>query len=438
MIKKIIFTCILSFILFVDVNAQNIICNGDFSATFNIDNTSINVGESTNISVIENSITNGLDYLVNYQSSNDNILIENNGKSANIIGKKMGSSNINVEVKFLSNNNQLGVCKNSIKINVVSNIVTLSSLNIDKYDLAGIFKSDIYEYSIEVPFEVDKINITGTPTDPNADITGLGERYLNEGNQSFMILIKNNGESNSYKINVKRLEASNDNTLKSLSIQGYLFNSPFNSGKYEYNLNVKENVDKINILAEANNVNATISGIGEFSLVSGKNVFTISVTSQSGETKTYTINVFKSSGISLLSSLKVSRYKITPKFNRYSFIYDLYIYDDIDELRIIASASDGDKVEIIGNENLKKGKNEIYIKVSGVDKSTSVYKINAYKLDKLDYIDNLGKKSGTLTTSLLVLFVISIIVMVGLIGYFIKINYIKIIKPKSKKKKRVK
>lgn len=435
MIKRILLIIISSFIFVLNVNAETITCNGDFSASINIDSTSINVDETVNISIVESSITSGIDYLVNYKNSNDYITIENINKSAKITGKKMGESTINVEIKFLANNNQLGICKKSIPIKIVSNIVTLSALNIDKYDLSGIFKSDVYEYNIEVPYEVEKINITGVPTDPNADVTGLGERYLNEGNQSFMILVKNNGESTSYKISVKRLEASNDNTLKSLNVQGYIFNTPFSSSKYEYQINVDENIDSINIVAEANNSFAIIEGLGEHSLVSGKNEFKINVTSQNGEKRSYTIIVNKSSGTSLLKSLKISRYKITPKFHRYSFIYDVYIYDEIDQLKIIASANEGDNIEIIGNEKLKKGKNEIYIKVSGIDKTTSVYKINAYKLDKIDFINNIGKKSGTLTTSLLILFIVSIIIMVLFIIYFIKINHIKLINKKHNKKR---
>lgn len=435
MIKRILLIIISSFIFVLNVNAETITCNGDFSASINIDSTSINVDETVNISIVESSITSGINYLVNYKNSNDYITIENINKSAKITGKKMGESTINVEIKFLANNNQLGICKKSIPIKIVSNIVTLSNLNIDKYDLSGIFKSDVYEYNIEVPYEVEKINITGVPTDPNADVTGLGERYLNEGNQSFMILVKNNGESTSYKISVKRLEASNDNTLKSLNVQGYIFNTPFSSSKYEYQINVAESVDSINIVAEANNSFAIIEGLGEHSLVSGKNEFKINVTSQNGEKRSYTIIVNKSSGTSLLKSLKISRYKITPKFHRYSFIYDVYIYDEIDQLKIIASANEGDNIEIIGNEKLKKGKNEIYIKVSGIDKTTSVYKINAYKLNKIDFINNIGKKSGTLTTSLLILFIVSIIIMVLFIIYFIKINHIKLINKKHNKKR---
>lgn len=435
MIKRILLIIISSFIFVLNVNAETITCNGDFSASINIDSTSLNVDETVNISIVESSITSGIDYLVNYKNSNDYITIENINKSAKITGKKMGESTINVEIKFLANNNQLGICKKSIPIKIVSNIVTLSALNIDKYDLSGIFKSDVYEYNIEVPYEVEKINITGVPTDPNADVTGLGERYLNEGNQSFMILVKNNGESTSYKISVKRLEASNDNTLKSLNVQGYIFNTPFISSKYEYQINVAESVDSINIVAEANNSFAIIEGLGEHSLVSGKNEFKINVTSQNGEKRSYTIIVNKSSGTSLLKSLKISRYKINPKFHRYSFIYDVYIYDEIDQLKIIASANEGDNIEIIGNEKLKKGKNEIYIKVSGIDKTTSVYKINAYKLDKIDFINNIGKKSGTLTTSLLILFIVSIITMVLFIIYFIKINHIKLINKKHNKKR---
>ena len=432
MIKKILFT-LFCFTIILNVHAINIDCNGDFSATLELENKIINEGTSTKIKVNKDSVTDGLDYIATYKANNDNVEVKSKDNIATITGKNMGNASINVEIKFLTNNNQIGVCNKKIDIKVIASNVTLKSLTTDKYDLSGIFKSDVYEYSIELPYEVDKLNIIGEPTDTNADVTGLGERYLNEGNQSFMILIKNNGKSNSYKLNVKRLEASNDTSLKSISVDGYILSPIFNSGISEYNLSVLENVDNINIKAEANNINSEVVGIGTHKLVSGNNKFTIRVISQSGETKDYVINVDKKNGTSLLKSLSISKYKIVPKFNRFTFIYDIYVYDDIEKLNIIAEASDGDKIEIVGNEKLKKGINEIYVKVFGQDKTTSVYKINAHMLDKLDYFNNIGNNYGSLTTSLFILFVISIIVMFGFIIYFIKSN--KPTKKKVRKKK---
>lgn len=429
MIRKILFT-LFCFTIILNVNAINIECNGDFSATFKLDDKIINEGKTTKIVIDKDSVTEGLDYIVTFKTNNDNIEVNSEDNEATITGKEMGNAILSVEVKFLSNNNQIGVCNKKIDIKVVSNNVTLKSLTMDKYDLNNIFKSDVYEYSIELPYEVDKINIIGEPTDSNADVTGLGERYLNEGNQSFMILIKNNGKSNSYKINIKRLEASNDTSLKYITVDGYVLNPVFNSGISNYNLIVSDDVESINIKAEANNANTKVSGVGSHKLVSGKNTFVIKAISQNGEAKDYTINVEKKKGTSLLRSLSISKYKLSPKFNRFTFVYDIYVYDDIDKLNIISEASDGDKLEIVGNEKLKKGINEIYIKVSGKDKTTSVYKVIVHKLDKIDFLDNIGKGRDSLTTSLFIAFIISIVVMFGLIIYFIKINK----KPKKKKK----
>lgn len=437
MIKKTLFT-LFCFTIIFNVNAIDVECNGDFSATFKLENKTIHEGMSTKILLDKKSIMEGLDVIVSYKSSNNNIDLISNNNEASIIGKQMGNAIVSIETKFISNNNQIGICKTDIELKIISTNVTLKSLTTDKYDLNSIFKSDVYEYSIELPYEIDKINIIGEPTDSNADVTGLGERYLNEGNQSFMILIKNNGKSNSYKINVKRLEASNDTSLKNLSIDGYLLNPKFNNGISDYNLIVPSNIESINIKAEANNLNSKVTGTGIHKLVSGKNTFVIKVISQNGETKDYNINVDKKNGTSLLQSLSVSKYKLSPKFNRFTFVYDIYVYDNIDKLNIISAAKDGDKIEVNGNEKLKKGINEIYIKVSGKDKTTSVYKIIVHKLDKIDMLNNIGNGKESLTTSLFILFITTIIVMFTSIIYFIVVNKKKIKKKRRNKKGKVK
>ena len=75
MIKRILLIIISSFIFVLNVNAETITCNGDFSASINIDSTSINVDETVNISIVESSITSGIDYLVNYKNSNETVTV---------------------------------------------------------------------------------------------------------------------------------------------------------------------------------------------------------------------------------------------------------------------------------------------------------------------------------------------------------------------------
>lgn len=435
---KKLFFIILNFILVMNVSATTYECKGDYDAKIELNKDTINLNTKTSLSVLEDSISDNMKYDVTYKILGDEriVTIKNNKGKATIEGKMVGTVNISVTVNFLDDeNNQLGTCTKEIPISVISNDVTLKSLTIDKYDLSNIFKSDVYEYDIELPYDVEKIVINAEATNEEAVVSGTGERYLNEGKQSFKVLVNHNNDGASYTINVNRLTASDDTTLKLLSVSGYILTPYFSRNTYEYTLNVAENVDSITINATPNNEYATVNGTGDKTLSSGKNEFIISVLSESGDTKDYKITVNKTKGTSLLTNLKISKYKISPKFNRMTFTYEVDVYSDIKELKIMASAKDGDKVTITGNENLKYGKNEVYIKVSGPDKTTSVYKIIVNKYKKKELINNLGKDSNTLIRVLFIIFIISTIFMFILVGLFIKRNYIKPKKIKLNKKK---
>lgn len=434
--KKLLFI-IINFMLFINVSAGSYTCSDKYDAKIISTKDTINLNTKGSIYVEDDSIKEDLKYDVSYKVDGDTRIVDitNNKGKASILGKMVGNVNISVTVNFLDNsNNQLGSCNVDVPINVISNEVTLKSLTIDKYDLSNVFRSDLYEYNIELPYDVEKIIIDAIPTNSEAVISGTGERYLNEGKQSFKVLVKHNNDGASYTINVNRLMPNNDTSLKLLSVSGYILTPNFNSNTLEYSLNVSENVDKITINATPNNDSANVSGVGEKTLSSGKNEFIISVVSESGDTKEYKIIVNKTKGTSLLTNLKVSKYKLSPKFNRMTFTYEIDAYSDIKELKIMASAKDGDKVEIFGNSNLKYGKNEIYIRVTGVDKTNSVYKIIVNKYKKSELINNLGKDNNTLIRILFIIFIISTIVMFVLLGVFIKKNYLKPRKIKLNKK----
>ena len=56
---------------------------------------------------------------------------------------------------------------------------------------------------------------------------------------------------------------SNDNNLKSLSVDNYKLTPEFNKDTLEYNVTVPSTVDKVNILATKNDSTASIEGDGE-------------------------------------------------------------------------------------------------------------------------------------------------------------------------------
>ena len=97
--------------------------------------------------------------------------------------------------------------------------------------------------------------------------------------------------SNSGGTTAEKKEYSSDNTLKSLSIEGYNLEPKFNKNTTEYKLIVDQSVEKIKVSATANHNKAKVSGTGEFNLSSGENTIAVKVVAENGNDKTYKIKV---------------------------------------------------------------------------------------------------------------------------------------------------
>lgn len=65
----------------------------------------------------------------------------------------------------------------------------------------------------------------------------------------------------------------------------------------------------------------------------------------------------------MLEDLEILNGIISPEFDIYNNIYSVSILEDVDELVINYKVSDGYVVNIIDNNNLVSGENEVYIQV---------------------------------------------------------------------------
>lgn len=193
------------------------------------------------------------------------------------------------------------------KITGISDDSTLSSLTISNTTLNPTFKKNIYDYTATTIS--DTITIEAIPNHKNAKITGdIGNHKLNYGTNILKIIVtsefnttstytitvikplpnssSSNNKSNNKTNNEKQL--SNDASLKNITIKGY--NLIFNKNTYLYNLNVKNNITKLNIKATPNNEKAKVE-VEEKELVIGKNYITITVTAEDGTICKYTLIV---------------------------------------------------------------------------------------------------------------------------------------------------
>lgn len=86
-------------------------------------------------------------------------------------------------------------------------------------------------------------------------------------------------------------EYSSNNNLKNLTVDGYNLDPVFNKETLEYEIEVPNNIEKININATSEDSNAKISGVGEIAVNEGANKIEIKVEAENGNIKTYILNV---------------------------------------------------------------------------------------------------------------------------------------------------
>ena len=164
----------------------------------------------------------------------------------------------------------------------------------------------------------------------------------------------------------------------------------YNKDVYEYNLTYTTKT--INISANTDN-GYTISGdIGKKTLSYGNNIFKISVTSPTGDIKTYTLNVNypdNRSSVNTLKSLILSNGSI--EFKPEQNEYDLEVGYEVDKITINSELANtkSSYVKDFGNRevNLEVGKNEVLIKVLSEKGTENIYTLNITRKEATNTCD---------------------------------------------------
>ncbi len=84
---------------------------------------------------------------------------------------------------------------------------------------------------------------------------------------------------------------STDADLRSLSVNGYELTPSFSKNTLEYNLEVENDVESVDISATKSDSGAHVTGVGKKELSEGINKFEVVVTAEKGNKKTYTITI---------------------------------------------------------------------------------------------------------------------------------------------------
>lgn len=184
---------------------------------------------------------------------------------------------------------------------VKSENANLNSLVLEGTDLAPEFKATTLEYTAIVGLDVENIKVVAKTEDSEATVAVKGNKDLEEGENTITIVVEAEaGNTKTYTIKVtKTLDEEKMNArLKSLIVQGFNIYPSFQNNIYNYNLNISEEILKLDISAETENEKATFIIEGNDNLKNGDNLIKIIVTAEDGvTTNEYKINVFINSNV---------------------------------------------------------------------------------------------------------------------------------------------
>lgn len=77
----------------------------------------------------------------------------------------------------------------------------LSKISVDGYELSPAFKKDVLEYTVELPSNVETINVSASVEDKKAKVSGVGEIAVSEGeNKIELVVTAENGSIKTYTI----------------------------------------------------------------------------------------------------------------------------------------------------------------------------------------------------------------------------------------------
>ena len=160
------------------------------------------------------------------------------------------------------------------------------------------FNNNTYDYYITVKNDIKDIEVLAIAENKNSKIQIEGNSNLKEGLNLIKVQVTSPDKTSSstYLINVTKtndLESANTN-LETLAIENYLLYPAFDNTVTNYNVEVGNDTEQINLLAIPEDENATVEINKEDTLKEGNNVIKITVTARNTYTKKeYNINVYK-------------------------------------------------------------------------------------------------------------------------------------------------
>ncbi len=224
-------------------------------------------------------------------------------------------------------------------------------------------------------------------TDENGqDITSGENRKLNNIKNEYTVTVTaEDGSTKKYDIVINKKVLDTDASLKTLIINGE--EVALKSGNVKYNATVSYTAKSIEVEAVPKSGSATVAQANKnkitYDFTGDTKEIKIKVTSQAGDSLTYTINVTRRpEEDATLKDITIENYDFD--FDKDTTEYEISVLKDVEKLDIKATPTDVDSdVKIDQPEKLELGENKITITVTN-DGTVKTYTIKVNKLDEED------------------------------------------------------
>lgn len=269
--------------------------------------------------------------------------------------------------------------------------------------------------------------VDGANMDPTITVTGVKEGTatititpvdvsdedynLITGARSITVKVVANTTTNNNTNKKEETKKSSDATLKSITLERGSID--FKSDVTDYTVEVDKSVTSLGVKAVANDSKATVKIEGDDNFKVGENIVKITVTAEDGTTKVYTIKVIKSKyGLGPVLDLKVKGYEMTPEFDPAEHSYSVDVVG-VNEVELEYTLKDQESTaEVIGNKDLKVGRNEVKLVVTEKDGTVTTYVIN------VNLFENAVEKNNTIW--LVIIIVLAVLVVTEAVYIVIK------------------
>lgn len=307
------------------------------------------------------------------------------------------------------------------KANAISTVECTLSLKPDNYELRGVQMNYSVSGGTYLDFQLDS-DYTSYSLSSSGALINRKTNYIGTSYDDLGILkikMPSSGSASVSISNIISLDKNNDEhsvsnvnkTIRVTDSNNYLSNIILSEGTIDFDkskttYDVKNiNGSSIDITATLESSYAKLSGdVGKKNLNFGLNTFKITVTSEAGVNRIYTLNIYRNDNrdkTNTLSSLEIENYKILPDFNKNTVNYTLTVKKDVTSVKINATL-DSDKSSFNKGYgprtvNLTYGVNTILIKVTSESKSTKTYTIKITREDDRssnNYLKSLNVSSG--------------------------------------------